>query len=239
MTVSPYASEAKINEALTAIGAELIGQTEQQLLQQIVVAAATASGGGSSSVASLLLAGASAANLASLTEATAGTGGSIYGTQGGLDRKFNLTSAGAALTEAANATDQKTALGLASVQPFIVAFKNVTALTTGAPTDIATVTLPSWCTRYSIASTGSRLLAESTSGTLASASFTVRDAAAGAGNALTTAALGPASTNVTVLVSGTVATVAPLTASTLYLRQTANSGNAGVVSMYLLVTPLL
>lgn len=47
MTVSPYASDAKISEALAAIGAELVGQTEQQLLQQILVAAATASGGGS------------------------------------------------------------------------------------------------------------------------------------------------------------------------------------------------
>jgi hypothetical protein len=46
MTVLPYASEAKISEALTAIGAELIGQTEQQLLQQIVVAAATTSTNG-------------------------------------------------------------------------------------------------------------------------------------------------------------------------------------------------
>jgi hypothetical protein len=46
MSVFPYASEAKVNQALTAIGAELIGQNEQQLLQQLVVAAATASGGG-------------------------------------------------------------------------------------------------------------------------------------------------------------------------------------------------
>jgi hypothetical protein len=44
MTSSPYASEAKIDEALTAIGAELIGQTEQQLLQQLVVAAAVGTG---------------------------------------------------------------------------------------------------------------------------------------------------------------------------------------------------
>lgn len=46
MTVSPYASDAKISEALTAIGAELVGQTEQQLLQQILVAAATANSSG-------------------------------------------------------------------------------------------------------------------------------------------------------------------------------------------------
>lgn len=47
MTVSPYASHAKVSEALTAIGAELIGVTEQQLLQQILVAAATAGGAAS------------------------------------------------------------------------------------------------------------------------------------------------------------------------------------------------
>jgi hypothetical protein len=46
MTVSPFASQVKIDAALTALGADLIGQTEQQLLQQLVVAAATASGGG-------------------------------------------------------------------------------------------------------------------------------------------------------------------------------------------------
>ena len=46
MSVSPYASEAKVAQALTAIEADQIGQTEQQLLQQLVVAAATASGGG-------------------------------------------------------------------------------------------------------------------------------------------------------------------------------------------------
>lgn len=39
--------------------------------------------------------------LASLTAATPATGGLLYGTQGGADRKFTLTAAGAALMEAA------------------------------------------------------------------------------------------------------------------------------------------
>jgi len=38
--------------------------------------------------------------LASLTAATPATGGLIYGTQGGADRKFTLTAAGAAVLEA-------------------------------------------------------------------------------------------------------------------------------------------
>ena len=45
MTASPYASDAKIAEACAAIGADLIGQTEQTLLQQLVIAAAVGGGG--------------------------------------------------------------------------------------------------------------------------------------------------------------------------------------------------
>lgn len=48
--------------------------------------------------------------LASLTAATPATGGLIYGTQGGADRKFTLSAVGAALIEAATAADQRTAL---------------------------------------------------------------------------------------------------------------------------------
>ena len=42
MTASPYASAAKIDEALAAIGAEHVGTREQTILQQIFVACATA-----------------------------------------------------------------------------------------------------------------------------------------------------------------------------------------------------
>ena len=41
--------------------------------------------------------------LASLTAATPATGGLLYGTQGGADRKFTVTAAGAAIIEAATA----------------------------------------------------------------------------------------------------------------------------------------
>jgi hypothetical protein len=69
----------------------------------------------SSASNSLLLAGGSGSNLAGLTAATAATGGLIYGTQSGADRKFTLTAAGAALAEAANAAVQLTAMGAASL----------------------------------------------------------------------------------------------------------------------------
>ncbi len=50
--------------------------------------------------------------LSSLTAATPATGGLIYGTQSGADRKFTLSAAGAAVAEATTAADQRTALGL-------------------------------------------------------------------------------------------------------------------------------
>jgi hypothetical protein len=46
-----------------------------------------------------------------MTAATAATGGIFYGVQGGADRKFTVTAAGAALNEAANVAAQVTALG--------------------------------------------------------------------------------------------------------------------------------
>jgi len=52
--------------------------------------------------------------LAALTAATPATGGLFYGTQGGGDRKFTLSAAGAAIAEAASAADQRTAMGAAS-----------------------------------------------------------------------------------------------------------------------------
>jgi hypothetical protein len=51
--------------------------------------------------------------LAGLTAATAATGGLYYGTQGGADRKFTISAAGAAIAEAADAAAQRTAMGAA------------------------------------------------------------------------------------------------------------------------------
>lgn len=50
--------------------------------------------------------------LNALTAATAATGGLFYGTQGGADRKFSLSAAGASVAEAADAAAQRTALGV-------------------------------------------------------------------------------------------------------------------------------
>lgn len=61
--------------------------------------------------------------LSSLTAATPATGGLIYGTQSGADRKFTLSAAGAAVAEATTAADQRTALdcpGLAAANIFTV-----------------------------------------------------------------------------------------------------------------------
>jgi len=198
MTASQYASDAKIAEACTALGADLIGQTEQTLLQQLVVAAAT---GGATPTYSA-----------------------------------DVTS----FLEAANNTAAKESLGLAAVQPFIIAFKNITVLTTGSPSDVATVTIPAWCTRYRLASTGPHFcIAETASGTLASASYQLRDDAAGAGNNIITSLSGPASTSVITLPNATGLAILPNTASTLYLHQATDSANAGTISVYLMVVPLL
>lgn len=177
--------------------------------------------------------------LADLTAATPATGGLFYGTQSGADRKFLLSATGASVIEAASKTAAKEALDLAAMQPIIVAFKNINVLTSGAPADIASVTLPSWCTRYTVVTTGSRMLAESAAGSLNTSAFIVRDAASGAGNALTASAAGPSSTAVTVSITGASAAIPPVTATTLYLNQTANSGNAGVISVYLMIIPFL
>ena len=85
---------------------------EMTMLNAIRLAA---EGGGGGASNALLLAGATASTLGSLTAATADTGGLLYGTQGGADRKFTLTAAGATLVEAANATAQRTALGLGTI----------------------------------------------------------------------------------------------------------------------------
>jgi len=128
-----------------------------------------------------------------------------------------------------------------STAPLIVAFKNITVLTTGAPADVASITLPSWVTRYVVILTGSRCICESASGTLAGASFIIQDVANSSSSSdnMSSSFAGPASTSVTVSVTGTAISRAPSVATTLYLRQSANSANAGTISVYLVLVPLL
>jgi hypothetical protein len=140
----------------------------------------------------------------------------------------------------ANKEAAKEALALGTVQPFIIWFKNVTVLTSGAPADVASATLPSWCTRYRLAQSGVHLcIAESAAGTLAGASFVVRDTAGGGGNPICNNFAGPASTSVVVAPVNPGASVLPSTAGTIYLNQSVNSANAGTISVYLMIVPLL
>jgi hypothetical protein len=150
----------------------------------------SSSTGGSGTSNALLLAGASASTLGALTAATASTGGLFYGTQGGADRKFTLTAAGALLIEAANAAAQRTALGLATAailgnaQTFTAAnvfsvngATSTPALSlTGSPFTggTATTTKP----LFSIEPTGTTSTGWSTSGTM----FGVNAASGFAGN---------------------------------------------------------
>lgn len=137
-------------------------------------------------------------------------------------------------------------LGFAAMTPIILSAKNVTVLTSGAPADIASITLPSWLTRWSIplGSVGnftSRIIAETASGTLAGASFTCYTAASGGGSAVTTAITGPSAAALGSVINGINpnSVAASFTSNTIYIRQTANSANAGTVSFYLMLLPFL
>jgi len=134
--------------------------------------------------------------------------------------------------------------------PIVISARNITVLTNGAPADIASITLPSWFTRGSLlfatssAVSSSRVIAETASGTLAGASISLFGSAGGV-NALNTTQTLPASAGASVGL-WTTATggniFGPSTAygnDTIYIRQTANSANAGTISVYLVLMPFL
>lgn len=164
-----------------------------------------------------------------------------------INSSFTLLDAestiGRTIVEAANsAAVQKAILDTSGplALPFVVAFKDVTVLTTGSPSDVASISLPSWLTRWRFAPSGSAIcMAESASGTLAGASFIIQSASGGGGAALNTAFAGPASTSVVVLPTAASTGNVPTTTSTIYLRQTADSANTGVISVYLTIIPCL
>jgi hypothetical protein len=134
--------------------------------------------------------------------------------------------------------------------PIVLSAKNITVLTSGAPADIASITLPSWFTRgclffaTSSTTTPSRIIAETAAGTLAGASVGLFGSAGGT-NAINTAQTLPASagSSVGMWTTGTGGNIfGPSTAygnNTIYIRQTANSANAGTISVYLVLMPFL
>lgn len=128
----------------------------------------------------------------------------------------------------------------ANINPmYVISFKDITVLTSGTPADIASVTLPTWLTRWRPFYIGNYCVGETAAGTLAAANFTLRDAAAGAGNAQAASFAGPASAGASVVITNTGPTSTLANGNTLYLRQTINSANAGTISVYLIVMPYL
>lgn len=134
--------------------------------------------------------------------------------------------------------------------PIVLSAKNISVLTSGAPADIASISLPSWFTRGALffatssATSTSKVIAETAAGTLAGASIQLFGSA-GAVNPLNTPQTLPTSAGVSVGL-WTTATggniFGPSTVygnDTIYIRQTANSANAGTISVYLVLMPFL
>jgi hypothetical protein len=126
--------------------------------------------------------------------------------------------------------------------PMILVVKNVTVLTAGVPADVATISVPAEVVRFGTAmgsntSSGSvAAVAETASGTLASASFTLFDGAGGTGNTLYGPVVGAASAGAMTRGSASVNILS--SSSTIYIRQTVNSANAGTISFYITIMPL-
>lgn len=129
--------------------------------------------------------------------------------------------------------------------PIVISAKNITVLTSGAPADIASITLPAWLTRYmpgvgtSTQTCWSRIIAETAGGTLGAGQFGVYSGAGGTGTLMTTSAATvlPSSAGATSPVQFTAGAV--FANNTIYIRQTANSANAGTISVYLVLVPFL
>lgn len=128
--------------------------------------------------------------------------------------------------------------------PIVVCVKDVTVRLAGVNGDIATITLPPALTRFSNGISGTavvggiRVIAETAAGTLAAASFSARDAAGGAGAAITAGAAGPAAAGLAVGANSNGGNLV-FTTSTIYIYQAGNSANAGTVSVYVSLYPAL
>jgi len=157
---------------------------------------------------------------------------------------LTLSSAVDTFLGSADQAEMRANLGISAV-PIILSVKNVTVLTSGAPADIAAISVPAWVARWSIpigtlGNFTSRLIAETASGTLTGASFTCYTAAAGGGSAVSAAFSGSTAAGLGTGIHGiTPSTAAAFTSNTIYIRQTANSANAGTVSFYLMLLPFL
>lgn len=127
-------------------------------------------------------------------------------------------------------------------RPIMLSVKNVVIPTAGAPIDIATILIPAEITRWrtcgtNAAGSNSIIIAETAAGTLAGASFTAWDAAGGTGVQLQSSVIGPTAAGIGVAWAAQ-SSVAFSVATSIFIRQTANSANAGTASFYILIFPI-
>lgn len=127
--------------------------------------------------------------------------------------------------------------------PIILAVKNVTIKTTGSPADIATITVPAGITKYRVLGSSAAtmpavaMIPNTFSATMAAATFQLNDAAANGGQNLTQTGTGPGTSAQSTGIAAGNNTFA--TASTLYIRQTVDSANAGTLDFYVMLYPTL
>ncbi len=127
--------------------------------------------------------------------------------------------------------------------PIIVYVKSVTMLTAGTPADIATITIPAGITRWAMCPGGSfnggggKIFAETAAGTLAAGTVVCFDAAGGTGVTVSSSSAPPTGAALMTTLTGGSQT-AFSTSSTIYIRQTGNSANAGTCSFYLIIYPI-
>lgn len=241
-------------DGVTKLPDSAVPRSNQDLLYSIMLAAQGISGGGSSlSISSQAQAEAGADNTTAMSPLRVDQRLALtFGTPTAVGKALlNLTNPGAIsflrlnadnTATALSAGDMRTALGLESVSPIILSVKNVTVLTSGAPADIASITVPSWVTRWILRGTGfgatSCFYSEAGSGDFSAASFICYDGAGATGNAVSSSSVGGATAQRMTGLSG--ATGIPFsTSNTIYIRQTANSANAATASFYLVVFPFL
>jgi hypothetical protein len=128
-------------------------------------------------------------------------------------------------------------------QPLMLLYtKSVANITSGAPADIATLSVPSGVTRYRVTGTTAAqsfhaMITETQTGTPAAGTMAVFDQASGQGNQVMATTAPPAG-------GGTMANWASssasavLSSSTLSVRQMVNSANSATISFYVMIEPL-
>jgi hypothetical protein len=125
-----------------------------------------------------------------------------------------------------------------SFVPIWVAVKSVTILTAATPANLATIVLPAGITRYYIpAASAIQCYAETAAGTLAGGTIQLRTATSGGGSQIGSTITPPAAVSTMTTTAGSDTAV--LTGGTVYLYQTGNSANAGTVSVYIKLVPIL